>query len=482
MSNVFRSWWPSPSPPPVGVLPASGAAGIAVALLLPGSGRAGLNLLLCAVAVTVPVAVLTGRRRDTGAWLLGAAAVALTAVAAVRASEWLAWFCAFAGACLMITVVLDARRVHAYVGSAPAFAVAAIRALPWASRAVPRLDRDSRSRGAWSAAGIGLAAGAVLALVVGALLASADAAFARVVEVFVPEVDLGLLPARVLLLTLTVAYVLAATFSARGSLAWGAGLPPGRSRPAVSWLIPVTLVGVVIAAFLAVQATMLFGGHEVVLRGSTISYAERARQGFGQLSVVTAIVIGLLAGAARRAAAGGPRQRTAFTVAGGALAVMCLLLVVSALRRLWLYQEAYGWTVARIVAGGIEIWIGSVLVGVSLAWVLRRTPLLPRAIVGSGAVALLALGLAGPDALAARWNVERFERTGKIDIRYVSFLSADAVPALNRLPEPYRSCALQYQQVPRDTWYRFNLARAAARDLLGDRPEPGCNRGSIRSS
>jgi hypothetical protein len=129
------------------------------------------------------------------------------------------------------------------------------------------------------------------------------------------------------------------------------------------------------------------------------------------------------------------------------------------------------------VGGAIEIWIGIVLVAVSLAWLLRRTPMLPRAIVAAGALALLALGLAGPDAMAARWNVERFERTGKIDTLYVSGLSADAVPALNRLPEPYRSCALQYQEIPRDTWYRFNLARATARDLLRDRPEPRCNRG-----
>ena len=38
--------------------------------------------------------------------------------------------------------------------------------------------------------------------------------------------------------------------------------------------------------------------------------------------------------------------------------------------------------------------------------------------------------------------MQRYAETGRIDLDYLRGLSADAVPALDRLPEPLRSCAL----------------------------------------
>jgi hypothetical protein len=93
-------------------------------------------------------------------------------------------------------------------------------------------------------------------------------------------------------------------------------------------------------------------------------------------------------------------------------------------------------------------------------------------VVASAGLGLLALALAGPDALAARWNVDRFEDTGRVDVRYLSTLSDDAVPALQRLPEPQRSCALAGRAPVDDGWTTWNLARARAADSLREQP-PG---------
>ena len=87
---------------------------------------------------------------------------------------------------------------------------------------------------------------------------------------------------------------------------------------------------------------------------------------------------------------------------------------------------------------------------------------------------MLAFGLVSPDALIAERNVQRYEAKGTFDLDYARGLSADAVPALDRLKEPLRSCALQ--SIAEDLtsedrpWYATSLGEARARDILDDRP------------
>ncbi|MFC0862855.1 hypothetical protein ACFHYQ_11180 [Sphaerimonospora cavernae] len=63
----------------------------------------------------------------------------------------------------------------------------------------------------------------------------------------------------------------------------------------------------------------------------------------------------------------------------------------------------------------------------------------------------------------------------RLDHRYLENLGAEAVPALDRLPEPDRSCVLFEVVVAnelyrRDPWNGWNLAREQARDVLARRP------------
>ena len=88
-----------------------------------------------------------------------------------------------------------------------------------------------------------------------------------------------------------------------------------------------------------------------------------------------------------------------------------------------------------------------------------------------GGVALLSLAAINPDGFIADRNVARFEATGKIDVAYLQQLSADAVPALDRLREPMRSCSLHGIAVTEDGGIAgWNFGRDRARSLLADRP------------
>ena len=92
----------------------------------------------------------------------------------------------------------------------------------------------------------------------------------------------------------------------------------------------------------------------------------------------------------------------------------------------------------------MELWLAVVFVLVLVCcWRLRAT-WLPRAVLASGAAVLLGLAAINPDGVIARYNVYRYEATGKLDVGYASGLSADAAGALAELPADERNCVLGF--------------------------------------
>jgi hypothetical protein len=146
-----------------------------------------------------------------------------------------------------------------------------------------------------------------------------------------------------------------------------------------------------------------------------------------------------------------------------------------------LYADTYGLTRLRLLVALCELWLGVVFLLVMIAGIRLRARWLARAVVGAGVLALLGLVAANPDGLIADRNIARYEKGHTIDTAYLSGLSADAVPALDRLAANERSCALNpisadlYRD--RDDWRQWNYARSHARALLARKPAPvvpGC--------
>jgi hypothetical protein len=217
---------------------------------------------------------------------------------------------------------------------------------------------------------------------------------------------------------------------------------------------------------------VLFGGDRHVLETRGLTYAEYARGGFWQLLTVTALTLVVIAAAARFAP---DADRVLVRALLGPLTVLTLVIVASALFRMHTYEEAYGFTRLRVLVSVCEAWLGSVLLLVLVAGVRLRGRHLPEAAVATAVVALLGLAMANPDGFIAERNVTRYAETGDIDLPYLSGLSADAVPALDRLPAPQRDCALAAQvRGQEDGWREWNLGRSRAEDVLRRTPPVSC--------
>ncbi|MFD7706026.1 DUF4153 domain-containing protein [Streptomyces sp. NPDC059785] len=463
----------SPAPVRTATLWAVLASGV-LSMLLLGEGLA-INLLLVAVPVTL-AAYFAAREagRRTRAWTLvwGIGGLAMLVVPALRDADWPS-FLAVVAAIALGSLALNGGRSWLSVLLSPLGVVNSVVTGPmWGWQGLR--ERSGGARGRIGPLLRALVVTAVLLLIFGALFAGADAAFADLLGDLLPDTSVSGGPWRLLLLVVGLVLALAAAYTAAAPVHWDrAEIPEGRARGRVEWALPLVVLAALFAAFNAVQLTVLFGGYDAVLEQTHQTYSEYARQGFWQLLMATVLTVVVIVVALRWAPRGGPRDRTLVRGVLGTLCALALVVVASAVRRMDMYVEAYGLTRLRISVVAVELWLGLVIVLIMAAgvWGARW---LPRAVAASAAAGVLAFGLLSPDALIAGNSVQRYQDKGTFDLDYMQDLSADAVPALDKLEEPLRSCALRTVadtlESTDDPWYATSWGQARARRILEERP------------
>jgi hypothetical protein len=236
------------------------------------------------------------------------------------------------------------------------------------------------------------------------------------------------------------------------------------------WLVPVLLVDAVFAMFVAAQLSVLFGGHDYVQRTTGLTYAEYVHQGFGQLTVATLLTL-LVVWAAAHWAGDTPADRMWLRASLGLLCALTLVVVGSALHRMNLYQEAYGFTRLRLTVDLFEAWLGVIVLAVMVAGLVRWGVWLPRFALVTGVAALLGLAAINPDAWIARHNLDRYADSGRVDWSYLRNLSADAVPVFEDRSSTEIACGQPRYWSQDDDWLAWNLGRSRARAVVSDQPE-----------
>ncbi len=254
-------------------------------------------------------------------------------------------------------------------------------------------------------------------------------------------------------------------------------LSPPRSLRLLGWGEAVTvlaLIDALFAAFMAIQGAYLFGGRSVLER-TGMTYADYARRGFFELVTVACLALGFLWVAALI----GRRERLwQLRVFNGLCAAMVLLvlgMLASAALRMWLYEQAYGFTLLRLLTHSFMAWLAVVLLLFLAALLLARPRLFNLGAPASALVYVLALNLLNPDALIVRENVARYQATAKLDVVYLATLSADAAPQLVGALPLVGEHRGQLEAQLRDL--KASLDETAARDGL-----PGWNASRARAA
>ena len=462
LDDLFGSLWPERDlPARRGVLAGCLAIGVFAGLALPFA-RVGLATTLVLLASGGLLLWLSRHKRSRFTWACAALATGLALVPTVRAAEWLVVLALLAGALLTTAALTEGRSVLGLALGAIAWPLAGLRGMGWLGRTVRALGAGSHS----TAVVRTVVLSTVGVVVFGALFASGDAIFATWVSAVVPDVR-GSLVLRLFVAVAVAGIVLAAAYLALN--------PPNVERSVVrrpaqhrfEWLAPVLLVDVVFVLFLAAQAAAFFGGHDYVRRVTGLTYAGYVHQGFAQLTIATALTLLVVWAAARKAGAEASDRRW-LRGSLGVLCVLTLVVVASALHRMDLYQDAYGFTRLRLLVDLFEAWLGLVVVAVLVAGVGVRGGWLPRFALLSAASLLLGLAVANPDAWIARHNLERYQATGKVDLYYLMQLSADATPSLAEMSKQDAACVLNgaAEDLRAGGWQSWNLGRSRAEEAL----------------
>lgn len=352
------------------------------------------------------------------------------------------------------------------------------RAWPLVRRLSPRIVSVSGPLG-----GVALAAPFVVVFAV--LFSSADAVFARTLEQLIDLKRLGELlgeaPGR-----LTLALVVA--WAAAGVL-WTTSRPSrdsseGTARPLLgvdTATVALLIIDVLFAAFVTLQLAYLFGGRDT-LDAAGITYSAYARRGFFELIAVVVLVGGLLFGLELTVRA----RRRHYLVAAFVLLSLAGAVLVSAYRRLDLYQQAYGWSELRLyafagiafLALALAIFAGSVARG-------RMAFVVPLLVV-AGVIVGLVVNVIGPSGHIVRANIDRVidpsalpvDARRSLDVWALWPLGDGAVPDLvarfDLLPESDRRGVFDLLRArgrlphgPPD-WRGWNLDRERARTALGE--------------
>ncbi|HEU4348837.1 MAG TPA: DUF4173 domain-containing protein [Actinoplanes sp.] len=499
MVSPFGRRWPGPgraaSPATVlAVLFASVVAALSVPL-----DRGGVGWLVTALAGTAAVVVarliphrphstvpfpalaLPARRDDPARYGWATVTVLLLGVGTVRAAGWLVLLC-LATACLTGTLAVAGGRSVRAMAVALLMAIGSgFRALPWMTRGLDAIRSPGRGRDGTRIAAT-VAVSIALLVVFGSLFASADAGFANLLRKAGPDIDAATVTRWIFVFVVTLGILGGAAYL-RAAPPNLSGMDGGSAKPVsrLEWAIPLTLLVLLFTLFVALQLAVLFGDSRYVLDTAGLTYAEYARSGFWELLVVTGLTLLVLAGAVRWAPRATTTDRALIRAILGALAVLTLVIVASALHRMNVYAGTYGLTRLRILVALCELWLGVTFLLVIVAGIRLRAAWLPRVVVAAGVLALLGLAAANPDRLIAEQNITRYEETGRIDLGYLADLSADAVPALLDLPQPLRDCAVldNHDRLTSDPgdWRGWSYGRAHAADLLrGPRPQnhPAC--------
>lgn len=473
--SFLKKRWPGPAQGHGWAVPLAvlvGALGLAVFLPL---GRTGIGWLLSGAALVTGVVAAVWRaaaaqprveRWIRAGW--GVSALALLSVLAFRNAWWLVTFCVLGALGCAALAIVGGRLVRSILYSLVAAPFAAFRGLPWVGRHVA--DRSRLRAGTGSRIGWSVAVTALVLLVFGALLSSADAAFSVVLADLVPQIGAGTVVGWIFLLAVggLVAAAAVYTISAPPDLST-VDSPARRGLSGVDWALPIGALVLLFGGFVAVQFTVLFGGQRHVLQTAGLNYADYARSGFWQLLTVTLLTLAVLGGVSRWARRDRPADRLWLRILLGLLCALSIVIVISALSRMYTYQKVYSFTGERIFIMAFELLLGTVFLLVMAAGVRLRGGWIPRVTVALGVLLLLALAVLNPEEYVARRNIARYQETGKIDAWYLRALSADATPALAELPDAVRRCTLSWiadDLDDPDPWYAWNLGRSRARDAL----------------
>lgn len=242
-------------------------------------------------------------------------------------------------------------------------------------------------------------------------------------------------------------------------------------------LVIILLVDLIFLLFVIIQFVYLFGG-EANIAASGYTYSEYARRGFGELVAVAFLSLGLIVFLGMFTRRTATKQKGVFSLLSALLVSMVIIMLLSALKRLLLYENAYGFTRLRTYTHVAIFWMGALFFLFIFLLIKKRLRGFGLAIAFSIIGFAVSLALMNVDGFIVSRNVSRLEKSNEIDLYYLMSLSEDAIPELveftGEAPAeiriellPQLACRRAQLQDREDGWPAYHFSTANALQALG---------------
>ena len=255
---------------------------------------------------------------------------------------------------------------------------------------------------------------------------------------------------------------------------------PGFTIGSVEVGVILCLVNLLFLSFVIFQVPYLFGGMDLVQNTSDFKLADYARRGFGELVVVSALVLPLLLASHWLIRKDSPLAGKLFRVFAGIQIVLLFVIMASAVQRLVLLTGnlGYGLTTVRLYPMIFMTWLAVVFVWFSVTVLRNARQHFAWGALWAAFAILGATHVLNPDAFIVRTNIALMREGRVFDAGYNASLSQDAVPELmnifNELNEKDQCVTrmvlwgrLSSRHEQDDTDVRsWNLSRTLARPFL----------------
>ncbi|HET6872198.1 MAG TPA: DUF4173 domain-containing protein, partial [Sporolactobacillaceae bacterium] len=207
-----------------------------------------------------------------------------------------------------------------------------------------------------------------------------------------------------------------------------------------------------------------------------LTYAVYARRGFAELIIVTVLNLTVLVSVLAFVKLTRTRLWALIQFMLSLLVVYSGVLLVSAYIRLSMYEEAYGFTMLRLLVQAFMIFLSLIFVYTLITIWLRQLSLV-RFYLLSSLIFYGLLNLVPLDQIVIENNLNRLEQSGKIDVNYLNRMSSSGVmslinlyhrrPDLPGLKETLERDKIEAAKDP-SSWRSYNLEKQQANKQLKD--------------
>lgn len=242
----------------------------------------------------------------------------------------------------------------------------------------------------------------------------------------------------------------------------------------VTIITVLVILNILYLIFTIVQFSYLYGGNNIALPAG-FTYAEYARKGFFELATVTFINFIIVLSCLKYIKKDNKRLLNIAHLLLTILVAFTLNMLFSANFKLTLYETAFGYTFLRVSVHLFMLLLFILCLVVALGIWYRKFPIM-KSIIVITIIMYTTINYLNIDGFIARKNIERYNKTGKLDAVYLTILSYEAVPYLIELQNKgdnetkkiinenlsYRKKTLKNEK----SWTEFNFSKNKIRKLL----------------